>query len=135
MTAHGASRFTLVHDAYTIDAQTSKDPFDALRAVTAFKKSEELGWVAQFCTGTDQEVGVPFILHITGTAGGKKVDRATAPDELVPDRLKSRPGCSMIRGALPLDDFAPGTYRLELMIDDPIRKSESYTLGQDFTVE
>jgi GWxTD domain-containing protein len=130
----GVSRLTFLTDPYSIDANTPADPFLTLKAVDAFARAKELGWVAQYCTGTEQENPVPFMLRITGTAaGGKKVERISPLDDLLPDRLRSLPGCAMLRGALPLEDFAPGRYTLELMIEDPALNGA--TLKRDFTVE
>jgi GWxTD domain-containing protein len=135
MAARGASRLVLSQDVYEIDGGSTTDPFAKLRSVDVFKKTDELGWAAQYCAQTDQEPTVGFTLRITGTAAGEVIDRSTPPDEIVPDRIKASPGCYMMRGAIPLEDMSPGKYTLEVLIKDPIVTSESYTLKRDFRIE
>jgi GWxTD domain-containing protein len=135
MAPRGASRLILSRDVYEIDGESKQDPFDKLRSVDAFKKSDELGWAAQYCAQTDEEPTVGFTLRITGTAAGEEIDRSAPPDEIVPDRIKAAPGCYMMRGAIPLEDMSPGQYKLEIVIKDPIVKSDSYRLERDFRIE
>lgn len=135
MAPRGASRLVLSQDVYEIDGGATTDPFAKLRSVEVFKKTDELGWAAQYCAQTDQEPTVGFTLRITGTAAGETIDRSTSPDEIVPDRIKAAPGCYMMRGAIPLEDMSPGQYTLEVLIKDPIVTTESYTLKRDFRIE
>lgn len=127
----GATRLTLTRNAYEINAQSSGDPFAALVVVDRFKATEELGWVAQYCGQADQELSVPFMISIKG----KGVDLATPLESVVPDRIQSAPGCYLLRGAIPLNDMAAGTYVLHLIVDDPIVKGDSYDLKRQFWVE
>jgi GWxTD domain-containing protein len=114
----GISRLTLSHDVFDIDTETKSDPFLKLKAVDAFKTTEELGWASQVCTGSNDEPTVKYQLRLTGKAAGEEIDRAAEPDELVPDRIRALNGCYMMRGAVPLDGMSPGNYELEVAIYD-----------------
>jgi GWxTD domain-containing protein len=128
----GATRLTLTaRDVFQVDPQTGADPFAKIEVANRFKTTQELGWAAQYCGQADQELSVPFIVRISGNG----VDLATPLEEVVPDRIKSSPGCYMLRGAIPLDAMAAGKYTLQLLVDDPIVKSDSYDLKHDFTIE
>ena len=129
----GATRLTLTREVFAIDPQVGGDPFAKLQASERFKKTEELGWAAQYCGQSETELSVPFIVRITG--GPAAVDLATPPEEVVPDSIKAAPGCYMLRGAIPLDAMEAGKYTLHVLIDDPIVKSDSYALQREFTVE
>lgn len=131
----GLTRLTLTRNAFEVDVQGSSDPFAALQAIDRFKTTEELGWVAQYCGQSENAVSVPFRVRLSGGPADDPINALTPLDEVVPDRIPSLPGCSMLRGAIPLDSLAAGEYTLYLMVDDPIVKSESYELKQAFTVE
>jgi GWxTD domain-containing protein len=133
MTApRGTTRLMLTaRDVFQIDAQQGDDPFAKIAAAQRFKTTDELGWAAQYCGQSDQELNVPFIVRISGNG----VDLASPLEEVVPDRIKASPGCHMLRGAIPLDGLTAGKYTLHLLVDDPIVKSDSYDLKQDFTIE
>jgi len=135
MAPRGASRLVLSKDVYGVDLESENDPLAKIQATAMFKLSDELGWAAQYCAETTKEPSVTFLLRITGNIGGTPVDRATPPDDMVPDRIKSSPGCYMLRGSIPIDDMDLGRYKLELMIDDPIVKADSYTLAGEFTIQ
>ena len=134
MLPRGATRLTVTRNSFDASTQNG-DPFAGLVAVDRFKATEELGWAVQYCGQTDQQLSVPFIVRISGGPAGNKVNLATPREEVAPDRIAALPGCYMMRGAIPLDDLAAGTYTLHLMIDDPIVKGDAYDLTQDFVIE
>lgn len=133
MTApRGATRLTLTaRDVFQIDPQQGGDPFSKIATSERFKTTDELGWAAQYCGQSDKELNVPFIVRISGNGA----DLAAPLEEVVPDRIKASPGCHMLRGAIPLDGLTAGRYTLHVLIDDPIVKSDSYDLKQEFTIE
>jgi GWxTD domain-containing protein len=131
----GASRLSLLRDVYDIDTETKVDPFTTMGTAESFKSQEDLGWAAQYCAGTDDEPTLKFILRLTGKAGNEVIDRVAPEDELVPDRVKALPGCYMLRGAIPLGDMSPGTYQLEVTIEDPARAGASHKLSKEFRIE
>ncbi|MFP5246380.1 MAG: GWxTD domain-containing protein, partial [Thermoanaerobaculia bacterium] len=51
----GVSRLTLLRNVYEIDTEIDSDPFKTIKAVSAFKASDELGWATQYCAGSDDE--------------------------------------------------------------------------------
>ena len=133
MAPRGATRLTLTRNVFAINTQSGKDPFAGVQTSDKFKTTEDLGWVAQYCSQTDQAPSVPFIVRITG--GPTSVDLATPPEEVVPDQIKASPGCYLLRGAIPLDSMQPGAYKLHVLIDDPIVTTENYELASPFTIE
>ena len=130
----GASRLTLVRDVYAIDTETKVNPFDRLAAVDTWKAADELGWASQYCAGAEDDPLLTVTLRITGTASGEVIDRAAAPDEIAPDRVKASPGCYMLRGAVPLEGMNPGQYKLSVTIEDP-KAPGAHTLERDFRIE
>lgn len=130
----GASRLTLSRDIYNVDLQSKTDPFAKLSSVDVFRANEELGWAAQVCTGSNEEPTVGFTLRLTGTAAGEIVDRAAAPDELVPDRIDALKGCYMLRGAVPLEGMSIGQYQLEVAIKEPVTRIDTI-LARPFRIE
>lgn len=131
-----ASRLTLLKDIWSINPELKASPFAKLTTITAFKPEDDLGWIAQYCSGSEDEPTVRYGLRLTGTAGNgsEVIDRVAPPDELVPDRIKAAPGCYLMRGMIPLEGMTAGTYSLELSVEDPATKA-SHALKQDFTIE
>ena len=135
LASRGAGRFMLLREVNTINPETKADPFAKLTPVGAFKATDDLGWVAQYCTGSTEEPTVRFTLRMTGKAANEEIDRAAPPDEMVPDRIKSAPGCWLLRGAIPLEGMNPGSYELEVTIEDIGVYGDRHTLKQAFTIE
>lgn len=133
----GASRLMLLKDVVSIDTETRTDPYAKLSPVAAFAASDELGWIAQYCTGNDaaDEPSLRFTLRMTGKAVGEEIDRTAPPDEMVPDRIKVAPGCYLLRGAIPLEGMNPGDYELEVVIEDPAVYGDMHRLKQSFRIE
>jgi GWxTD domain-containing protein len=129
-----ATRLTLLRDVYSINPELKADPFAKLTPVAAFKAMDDLGWVARYCSGSDDEPTVRYSLRLTGTAGNEVIDRVAPIDELVPDRIKAAPGCYLMRGAIPLEGMTAGSYALELSVEDPVTKA-NHVLKQDFVIE
>lgn len=135
MAPRGATKLVLSKDVFAVDPETNNDPFSRIQSTAVFTPTDELGWAARYCAQSTEAPAVPFKLRITGNAAGKKVNRASAPDDMVPDRIKGEPGCSLMRGSIPMEGMAAGQYTLHLVIEDPLVKGDSYTLVSDFTVE
>jgi hypothetical protein len=60
------------------------------------------------------------------------VNLSAPPEEMMPERIKASNSCYVVRAAIPLADFEPGAYRLEILVDDG---GKMYNLGQEFKVE
>lgn len=130
----GASKLTLLNDVFSITTETSTDPFTTFRPVGTFRASDDLGWVTQYCSRIAEVPTLRFTLRIFGKAGSQNVNRATDPDEMMPDKLKAVPGCYLLRGVVPLSGMAAGSYDLEVKIEDPAT-SKTHTVQQAFVIE
>ena len=104
-------------------------PFAKLVNVAEFRRSEELGWVVEYCTGSlDRSLSeVQVTLKISGLINGEKVNFNAPEEDIVPDAIKASPGCYLVRGALPLMDMDPANYTMFVKIG-------SYNLTKDFRV-
>lgn len=135
LAGRGAGRFMLLREVNTINPESKADPFAKLTPLATFKESDDLGWIAQYCTGTTEEPTLRFTLRMTGKAANEEIDRAAPPDEIIPDRIKSAPGCWLLRGAVPLEGMSPGSYQLEVTIEDTGVYGDRHSLKQSFTIE
>ena len=126
----GAGKLTLVADAFGIQPQSGSDPFLNLTPVAVFKRSEELGWAAEYCTGNASTPvdALEVTLKISGLVNGQKLNFNSPAEEMVPDQIKAVPGCHLVRGAIPLESLDPGTYTLFVKVG-------SHNLSKEFTVE
>ena len=132
--SRGASRLTLLQNVYDIDTETGSDPFESMESSDVFASTEELGWATQYCAPGVDDPLVRFALHLTGTAENEVIDRAAPPDEMVPDRIRIRPGCFMLRGAIPLEGMSAGSYELEVALLDS-NDNTLQTLKRAFRIE
>jgi hypothetical protein len=130
----GITRLTLTRNVYEIDPETGADPFKKMTSVASFKANDELGWASQICAATNDEPNVKFTVRLTGTAAGEEIDRASEPDEMVPDRIRALSGCYMLRGEIPLEGMSPGSYELQVAITDPTTGRDTI-LKQPFRIE
>lgn len=130
----GIGRLTLTRNVFDVDPETGNDPFAKMASVATFNANEELGWATQICAATNDEPNVKFIVRLTGTAEGEVIDRASDPDEMVPDRIRALSGCYMLRGSVPLEGMSPGSYELQLSIADPVTGRDT-VLKQPFRIE
>lgn len=130
----GASRLTLLRDVASIVTETKIDPFLNMKPVNVFHPQDELGWVAQYCSGNLEAPTLTFTVRLTGSAKGRMITLSAPPDELVPDRIKALPGCYLLRAAIPLDEMAAGAYQLEVKVENP-GKGKSDTLKKEFRIE
>ena len=122
-------KLTLVSDAFALEPESGKDPFEGLVALSEFRKDSELGWVAEYCTGSlDRSLSnVEVTLKITGLVNGERVNFNAPPEELVPDSIKVSPGCYLVRGGVPLMEMDAANYTLFVKIG-------SYNLTKEFRV-
>ena len=132
----GANRLTLVADAFEIEPQNGSDPFAGLSSLGQFSRNSEMGWAAEYCTGvaTAELDTVSVALKISGMINNERINFTAPADELVPDSIKSSPGCYLVRGAVPLVDMDPGTYDLTVTIA-AANGGRSYNLTRQFKVE
>jgi GWxTD domain-containing protein len=128
----GVHSLFLVKDAMALPApQSGVDPLAGVQTVSAFTKSDDLGYAFEYCGAAES---LKMTISIKGSANGQKINM-TAPLEDVPvEAIKVVPGCSLVRASIPLGDMnvAPGTYAFSIKLDDG---AQSYNLAQDFKVE
>jgi hypothetical protein len=126
----GAGNLVLLSDTSSLKPQSGADPLTAAISLTQFKKSQELGWAAEYCSGviTPAAQAVKVQLTLVGKDGKISSD----PEEYVPDSIKASPGCYLLRGSVPLADVDPGPYTLTLAIT---AAAQSYNLTREFRVE
>jgi GWxTD domain-containing protein len=129
----GAGKLTLVADPNALKPQGAADPFTGAASLASFKRSQELGWAAEYCTGaiTEQAPAVKVQLLLAAKNGSTA---STDPEEFVPDSIKVSPGCYLLRGSLPLGDVDPGSYTLNVSITGA-QGQPSYNLTREFRVE
>jgi GWxTD domain-containing protein len=126
----GAAKLTLVSDAFALQPQSGKDPFDGLSSRGQFAKEAELGWAFEYCTGNATTELPPLTvgLKVSGPKEGE-LTNFTAPDEeMVPDSIRASPGCFLVRGSIPLVEMDSGTYDLAVTVG-------KYNLTREFKIE
>jgi GWxTD domain-containing protein len=130
----GTSRLVLLHDVASIVTETDVNPFTRFTPVTLFHPSDDLGWVAQYCSVSSEEPTLRYTIRLTGKAANETINRRAGPDDLVPDRLRAVPGCYMLRGAIPLSGMSAGTYQLQVTVEDPATGRSDH-VRQEFRIE
>ncbi|HEV8660873.1 MAG TPA: GWxTD domain-containing protein [Thermoanaerobaculia bacterium] len=127
----GAGKLTLLLDTASLKPQSGSDPF-VFESLTRFKKDQELGWAAEYCSGVISEFApvVKVQLKLVGKDGTISSD----PEEYVPDSIKASPGCYLLRGSVPLTDVESGSYTLKVAITAAVGQ-ESYNLTRELRVE
>ncbi len=127
--AASVGKLTLVRDAFSLEPENGKDPFAGLANVPEFRRSEELGWVLEYCTGSlDRTLSeVQVTLKISGMVNNEKVNFNAPAEDVVPDAIRVSPGCYLVRGGVPLMDMDPASYTMFVKIG-------SYNLTKDFRV-
>ena len=118
----------LVEDAFALEPQSGADPFASVTSLQEFHRDGELGWVAEYCSGSLKPLAsIEVTLRISGLIKGERVNFNAPPEEMVPDSIKASPGCYLVRGAVPLMDMEPASYALFVKIGQ-------YNLTRDFRV-
>jgi GWxTD domain-containing protein len=127
----GAGKLTLLADTNALKPQSGADPF-GIASLDQFKKDQDLGWAAEYCSGVISETApaVKVQLKLVGKDGTISSD----PEEYVPDSIKASPGCYLLRGSVPLSDVDPGSYMLTVAITGA-GAQQSYNLTREFRVE
>lgn len=122
-------KLTLVKDAFSLEPENGRDPFAGLASVAEFRRSEELGWVVEYCTGSLERVlsEVQVTLKISGLVNEEKVNFNAPAEDIVPDAIRASPGCYLVRGGVPLMEMDPANYTMFV-------KVEGYNLTKDFRV-
>lgn len=123
----GAGKLTLVHDAFAINPESGTDPFADLAETTEFRRDGDLGWVLQYCSGSEAAAGVEVGLRITGMVKGERINFTAPPEDLVPDSIRALPGCHLVRGTIPLMEIDPGNYTLFVTV-------ATYNLARQFRI-
>ncbi|HSP16905.1 MAG TPA: GWxTD domain-containing protein [Thermoanaerobaculia bacterium] len=128
----GAGKLTLVSDPAVLQPQSGGDPFGALASLASFKRSQDLGWAAEYCSGeiAENPPSVKVQIQLVGKDGTSTSD----PEEFVPDSIKASPGCYLLRGSVPLTDIDPGPHTLRVSITSGPGPSK-YNLTREFQVE
>jgi hypothetical protein len=118
-----------MNDAWAMKPQSGKDPFVGLPDLNEFRRDDELGWGAEYCTGVINEDPPSVMVKVTisGLIKGERVTFRGEPEEFVPDSIRAFPGCYVVRGEIPLSEFDPGTYTLSITLG-------SYNLTKEFKV-
>ncbi|HEY4640378.1 MAG TPA: GWxTD domain-containing protein [Thermoanaerobaculia bacterium] len=126
--ARGVHSLLLVKNAAALpDPQGGTDPIAAAHNADTFGKTDDLGYVFEYC-GPSESLLVA--ISITGANGNM-----VAPAEEEPiEAIKAVPGCGIIRASIPLGDMqvAPGSYTFNVNLRDG---SQSYNLSRDFKIE
>jgi GWxTD domain-containing protein len=133
----GARALTLTKDVTAIDPRAAKDPLSSATSLSSFTKQDDLGYALQYCVAVYDPENQPSLkvgVTIDGTSEGEKVHMAAPEDDVIPDGIKSLPGCYLVRGSLPLADVGAGSYKLSLSLTDPATQ-QKYSLEQEFKVE
>jgi len=134
--APGAHDLTLIADSRAIKPQADADPFGAVVHKASFTKNDDLAFMFQYCRPAVDAVRtkLKFAILISGKVGGENVDIEVPEDETTAEPVKTMPGCSIVRGAIPASSLQPGSYSFTIRVTDPAT-SQSYNLAQDFKVE
>ena len=128
----GASRLTLLKDVtVSVKPQSGGDPL-AVESQQSFSRSDELGYAFQLCRSSASDDTVHVTMKVSGIIGTHAVNLSAPPEEMMPERIKASSSCYVVRAAIPLAEFEPGAYRLEILVDDG---GKTYNLGQEFKVE
>jgi GWxTD domain-containing protein len=132
----GAHDLSLIADSRAIKPQAEADPFGAMMKKSAFAKSDDIGFVFQYCRPVVDAVrtNLKFGILLSGKANGENVDIEVPEDETTTEPVKTMPGCSIVRGSIPGGSLQPGTYAFTIRITDA-SSGQSYNLAQNFTVE
>jgi GWxTD domain-containing protein len=133
----GARALTLTKDVTAIDPRAAKNPLASATSLATFTKQDDLGYALQYCMAVyDPELQPTLKVGVTidGKSGDETVHMTAPEDDVIPDAIKSLPGCYLVRGSLPLADVGTGAYKLTLALTDPATQ-QKYNLEQEFKVE
>ncbi len=130
--AAGASRLTLLKDSQSIQPQGESDPFATLPSLDQFTRADDLGYAFQLCRSPMSEDSVKVTLKVTGETAKQKYSLTAPAEEMLPERIRTAANCAVVRGAIPLAEFEPAAYHLQVTVDDA---GKIYELGKDFHVQ
>ncbi len=128
----GAGKLTLLSDTNLLKPQSGADPFTSASSLTQFKRTQDLGWAVEYCSGVISEI--PPAVKVQLKLVGKDGTISSDPEEYVPDSIKASPGCYLLRGIVPLGEVDPGAYTLNVAITGAAGQ-QSYNLSREFRVE
>lgn len=134
--APGAHDLSLIADSRAIKPQADGDPFAGVVHKSAFGKSDDVAFMFQYCRPAVDAVRtkLKFAILLSGKVGAENVDIEVPEDETTAEPVKSMPGCSIVRGAIPASSLQPGSYSFTMRVTDPAT-GQSYNLAQDFKIE
>jgi hypothetical protein len=133
----GARSLILTKTVMAINPRAASDPLASMTPPTSFTTQDDLGYALRYCVASYEPGNQPALriaATISGQAGREKVNFVTPEDEVIPDAIKSLPGCYLVRGSLPLTEVGAGTYKLSLVLTDPAT-NQKYNLEQEFKIE
>ncbi len=142
--ATAVSDLILSNNVYPLaTAQRATDPysFGGIKVVPkgdkTFHPSDELWYFFELRNPGLNEQNVPSIqvkLDMTGkTKDGKSVQMTAPPRPVDAQELKGVPGHFGVGSSIPLEKFAPGDYKLTVIINDTVKKVK-YTKSEEFKV-
>jgi len=134
--AAGAHDLWLIADSRSIKPQDETNAFTNVTRRTSFAKADDIGFVFQYCRPAVDAVRtkLKFAILVSGKVGKDNVDIEVPEDETMAEPLKTMPGCSLVRGAIPASALQPGDYSFTMRITDPAT-SQSYNLASNFKIE
>lgn len=131
----GMRRFTLIKDVgKVLDPQVAPDPLVAVSAASTFSVQGDLGYVYEYCAANLGAAPLRMAISISGLVGNEKLNMHAPPEDVTPEPIKSKHGCAIVRGSIPLSDLKPGKYTFSITVEDPSIK-QSYNARQEFKVE
>jgi len=131
----GAHDLALIADSRAVKPQEDS-PFGGVVKKSTFKKSDDIGFMFQYCRPQVDSVrtSLKFAILLSGKVGSENVDIEVPEDESTAEPVRTMPGCSIVRGSIPAGSLQAGTYSFTMRVTDPAT-SQSYNLAQDFKVE
>jgi GWxTD domain-containing protein len=126
----GAGKLTLVADPAALQPQSGVDPLANASSLSRFRKSQDLGWAAEYCAGSILDAPPPVKVQVKVAGSGGSI--SSEPEEFVPDSIRSEPGCYLLRGSVPLADVDAGPQTLTITLT---AGQQGYNLTRQFAVE
>jgi|GEM_PF-967178 len=132
----GAHDLWLIADSRSIRPQDDASAFANVIRKSSFGKADDIGFVFQYCRPAVDAVRtkLKFGILLSGKAGRENVDIEVPEDETTAEPVKTMPGCSIVRGAIPASTLQPGNYSFTMRVTDPAT-TQSYNLAANFKIE
>jgi GWxTD domain-containing protein len=133
----GAHNVLLASDVARLPlAQSTGDPFASAKSEVSFRRDSDLAYAFEYCGTTYDPAASAPELRVEVMIKGKEekgspVEFDGGSVDSPTEAIKSRPGCYMVRAAMPLADIQRGQYELALTVHD---SEKTYTLNHPFNV-